>query len=47
MVNMSRFRSQSGFDIEQNPWFCIAFFDINYTIKTAMNGKYNTILMQL
>ncbi|HKJ32052.1 MAG TPA: hypothetical protein VKA34_09500 [Balneolales bacterium] len=25
---MLRFRSRSGFDIEQNSWFCKAFYDI-------------------
>ena len=29
MVNMLRFRSRSSFDLEQNPWFCKAFYEIN------------------
>jgi len=27
IVNMLRFRSRSGFVLEQNPWFCKAFYE--------------------
>jgi len=32
-VNIPRFRSRPGFDIEQDPWFCEDFDDYSSPIK--------------
>ncbi|HKJ30772.1 MAG TPA: hypothetical protein VKA34_03040 [Balneolales bacterium] len=34
VFGMLRFRSRSGFDIEQNPWFCKAFLIVIIDGKT-------------
>ncbi|HKJ33872.1 MAG TPA: hypothetical protein VKA34_18725 [Balneolales bacterium] len=41
MANKLWFRSRSGFDIEQNPWFCKAFMFVSglQIAKTANGDK--------